>query len=241
MYNYRLGVDDGMKTKRIKMAYVTAFIVIVVIVFVTISIFILKSMRDSHATAVENYIYGSVDFKCDNVSMMLEKDVSAVEDFASFISDYKTLTETQVKIKLNAVASVVKGKRVILIDDSIVRGTTSGRIVKLLRDAGATEVHMRVSAPPFLNPCYYGTDIDSREHLIACHHTVEEISKIIGADSLGYLSIECAKKLAQHETGEPCDYCTACFGGEYPTDVPTEMYKNKFDQKISENKPNADK
>ncbi len=90
-----------MKTKRIKMAYVTAFIVIVVIVFVTISIFILKSMRDSHATAVENYIYGSVDFKCDNVSMMLEKDVSAVEDFASFISDYKTLTETQVKIKLN--------------------------------------------------------------------------------------------------------------------------------------------
>ena len=159
----------------------------------------------------------------------------------TFISPGQSAREDKVKIKLNAVASVVKGKRVILIDDSIVRGTTSGRIVKLLRDAGATEVHMRVSAPPFLNPCYYGTDIDSREHLIACHHTVEEISKIIGADSLGYLSIECAKKLAQHETGEPCDYCTACFGGEYPTDVPTEMYKNKFDQKISENKPNADK
>ena len=137
---------------------------------------------------------------------------------------------------------MVKGKRVVLIDDSIVRGTTSGRIVKLLREAGATEVHMRVSAPPFLNPCYYGTDIDSRDHLIACHHTVEEISKIIGADSLGYLSVDNAKKLAVHTGGcNDCGYCTACFSGEYPTDVPTEMYKDKFDKKISESKTETTK
>ena len=101
---------------------------------------------------------------------------------------------------------------------------------------------MRVSAPPFLNPCYYGTDIDSRDHLIACHHTVEEISKIIGADSLGYLSVDNAKKLAVH-TGDcgDCGYCTACFSGEYPTDVPTEMYKDKFDRKISESKTETTK
>ena len=93
------------------------------------------------------------------------------------------------RIKLNVISETRKGKRVVLIDDSIVRGTTSARIVKLLRDAGAKEVHMRVSAPPFLNPCYYGTDIDSRESLIACHHTVDEIAEIIGVDSLGYLDV----------------------------------------------------
>ena len=154
----------------------------------------------------------------------------------TFISPGQSSREDKVRIKLNAVASVVKGKRVVLIDDSIVRGTTSGRIVKLLREAGATEVHMRVSAPPFLNPCYYGTDIDSREHLIACHHSIKEISDIIGADSLGYLSVENAKKLAVHANGCECGYCTACFSGEYPTDIPTEMHKDKFDRKISESK-----
>ena len=157
----------------------------------------------------------------------------------TFISPGQSSREDKVRIKLNVVASVVKGKRVVLIDDSIVRGTTSGRIVKLLREAGATEVHMRVSAPPFLNPCYYGTDIDSRDHLIACHHTVEEISNIIGTNSLGYLSVESAKKLAVHANGCECGYCTACFSGEYPTDIPTEMYKDKFDRKISESKSEA--
>ena len=157
----------------------------------------------------------------------------------TFISPGQSSREDKVRIKLNVVASVVKGKRVVLIDDSIVRGTTSGRIVKLLREAGATEVHMRVSAPPFLNPCYYGTDIDSRDHLIACHHTVEEISDIIGTNSLGYLSVESAKKLAVHANGCECGYCTACFSGEYPTDIPTEMYKDKFDRKISESKSEA--
>ncbi len=158
----------------------------------------------------------------------------------TFISPGQSAREDKVRIKLNAVSSVVKGKRVVLIDDSIVRGTTSGRIVKLLREAGATEVHMRVSAPPFLNPCYYGTDIDSRDNLIACHHTVDEISEIIGTDSLGYLSVDNARKIAVQSTGchkDGCTgYCTACFNGEYPTEVPTEMHKDKFDQKISENK-----
>lgn len=98
----------------------------------------------------------------------------------TFISPGQTSRMDQVKIKLNVVKETVKDKRIILVDDSIVRGTTCGRIVKLLREAGAKEVHMRISAPPFLHPCYYGTDIDSQEHLIACHHSVEEIAKIIG-------------------------------------------------------------
>lgn len=136
----------------------------------------------------------------------------------TFISPGQSTREDKVRIKLNPISEVVKGKRVVLIDDSIVRGTTSERIVKLIRDAGATEVHMRVTAPPFLNPCYYGTDIDSRDSLIACHHTVEEIAKIIGVDSLGYLSIDSVKKIA----GGPDSnvYCTACFDGIYPTPEP---------------------
>ena len=121
------------------------------------------------------------------------------------------------RIKLNPISSAVRGKRVVIIDDSIVRGTTSARIVGLLREAGATEVHMRVSAPPFLHPCYFGTDIDSREHLIACDHTVEEIARIIGADSLGYLSVDSAHKLAN---GCACTFCDGCFTGRYPVPVP---------------------
>ena len=134
----------------------------------------------------------------------------------------------QVKIKLSAVESVVRDRRVVLIDDSIVRGTTSGRIVSLLRKAGAEEIHMRISAPPFLHPCYYGTDIDSQENLIACHHTVPEISKIIGADSLQFLPVEALWKLA----GKDC--CRACFDGRYPTKVPEGIVKNRFEQRLSE-------
>lgn len=137
----------------------------------------------------------------------------------------------KVKIKLNPIANVVNGKRVILIDDSIVRGTTSERIVKLLRDAGATEVHMRVSAPPFINPCYYGTDIDSKENLIACKYTIEEIAKKIGADSLGYLSLEGVKKIGY--VNEKSGFCTACFDGIYPTEIPTKTDKNRFERKIN--------
>ncbi len=150
----------------------------------------------------------------------------------TFISPGQKSREDKVKIKLNPISEVVKGKRVILIDDSIVRGTTSGRIVKLVRDAGATEVHMRVSAPPFTNPCYYGTDIDSKENLIACKHTIEEIAKIIGVDSLGYLNVDNVEKLAEgsHCTG----FCSACFNGKYPTEIPSKNSKNRFEMKISE-------
>ncbi|MDY5940518.1 MAG: amidophosphoribosyltransferase, partial [Eubacteriales bacterium] len=152
----------------------------------------------------------------------------------TFIAPGQQSREDKVRIKLNPISSAVRGKRVVMIDDSIVRGTTSARIVKLLRDAGAKEIHMRVSAPPFLNPCYYGTDIDSRENLIACKYTQEEIAKKIGVDSLGYLSVESVKQIAKgmHDTG----YCTACFDGQYPTEIPAAPMKNRFETKIHENK-----
>lgn len=134
----------------------------------------------------------------------------------------------KVKIKLSAVTSAVKDKRIVLIDDSIVRGTTSGRIVKLLRDAGAKEVHMRVSSPTFLHPCYYGTDIDSEENLIAANHSIPEICKMIGADSLGFLPTAELSTL----TGNS-EYCCACFTGDYPTEIPKNTNKNKFEGKLS--------
>ena len=149
----------------------------------------------------------------------------------TFISPGQSTRLDQVKIKLSAVEESVKGKKVVLIDDSIVRGTTCGRIVTLLREAGAEEIHMRISSPPFLNPCYYGTDIDTRENLIACNHSVEDIAKIIGADTLGYLPVSQLSLL----TGN-CDYCSACFNGDYPTEIPTDICKNRFEQKLSEAK-----
>ena len=136
-----------------------------------------------------------------------------------------------VKIKLAAVEESVKGKRVVLVDDSIVRGNTMGRVVKLLRDAGAKEVHVRISSPPFLHPCYYGTDIDSEEHLIACHHTISEIAEMIGADSLGYLPVE---RLGELCGGE--NFCSACFNGDYPTKVPTDTRKDRFEMRLSDRK-----
>ena len=120
-----------------------------------------------------------------------------------------------------------------MIDDSIVRGTTCARIVKLLRDAGAKEVHVRISSPPFVSPCYFGTDIDSKDNLIACRMTNEEICRYIGADSLGYLSVESVQKLAGNSD---CGFCTGCFSGSYPIEVPKEMPKDKFEYKISEHK-----
>lgn len=155
----------------------------------------------------------------------------------TFIAPGQKERENLVRIKLNTVADVIRGKRVVMVDDSIVRGTTSARIVKLIRDAGAKEVHMRVSAPPFTNPCYYGTDIDSRENLIACKHTVPEIAKIIGVDTLGFLSIESALQLAK---GAECSgYCAACFSGEYPTEVPAQADKDRFEKKLSDRKKEA--
>ena len=152
----------------------------------------------------------------------------------TFIAPGQKNREDKVRIKLNPIPDTVRGKRIVMIDDSIVRGTTSARIVNLLREAGASEIHMRVSAPPFLNPCYYGTDIDSRDNLIACKHSTDEIAEIIGVDSLGYLSIENVKQIAKGLNG--CGYCTACFDGVYPTEIPQTPLKNRFETKISENK-----
>ena len=151
----------------------------------------------------------------------------------TFISPTQDMRENEVNIKLNPIRSVVEGKRVVLIDDSIVRGTTCRRTIDLLRRAGAKEIHMRVSAPPFVSECYYGTDIDDKNKLIANHHTVEEIAEIIGVDSLGYLSIEDVVKLADNTQG---GFCTACFGGGYPTAVPQDSGKDRFECKISERK-----
>ena len=147
----------------------------------------------------------------------------------TFISPTQGERDDQVKIKLNPLRETVEGKRVVLIDDSIVRGTTSERIVRLLREAGAKEIHMRISSPPFMNPCYYGTDVDSRENLIACHKTIPEIAKLIGADSLGYLPLNCLKELVGHE-----GYCDACFSGRYATPVPVNVSKNRFEKRLSE-------
>ena len=130
----------------------------------------------------------------------------------TFIQGSQKQRENSVRIKLNAVTSTVKGKRVVLVDDSIVRGTTSARIIKLLRDAGAREVHFRVSAPPFKYPCYFGTDIPDQKLLVATGRTVDQINEIIGADTLGYLSTEHVVKLAPNAH---CGFCTACFTGEY--------------------------
>ncbi len=134
----------------------------------------------------------------------------------------------QVKIKLSAIEENVRGKSVVLVDDSIVRGTTSARIVKLLRDAGAREIHMRISSPPFLHPCYYGTDIDSEENLIACKHSISKIAEIIGTDTLGYLPVEELQSMIGNRF-----YCSACFDGRYPTPVPSDTRKDRFEQKLS--------
>ncbi len=147
----------------------------------------------------------------------------------TFISPEQNERLDKIRIKLSPIKNVIDGKRVVLIDDSIVRGTTSKRIVKLLRDAGAKEIHMRISAPPFLHPCYYGTDIDSEENLIACHHSMEEIADMIGVDSLGYLEVEKLSKLIDNN-----EYCAACFNGEYPTKIPTDLRKDRFEGKLSE-------
>ena len=125
-----------------------------------------------------------------------------------------------VKLKLNAVRSLLEGKRVILVDDSIVRGTTSRKIVRMIRNAGAKEVHMRISCPPTISPCFYGVDTPSKKELIAANKTIEEIREFIVADSLAYLSLEGLKKACAD--GEKTTYCSACYTGNYPTKVDVE-------------------
>lgn len=149
----------------------------------------------------------------------------------TFIQPSQAERTNSVKIKLNAVSDVVKGKRVVMIDDSMVRGTTSGRVVKLLREAGAKEVHVRFACPQFIAPCYFGTDIDSKENLIACKMTLPEICEHIGADTLGFLSVESVQKLAGNSD---CGFCTGCFTEKYPIEVPKEMPKDKFEFKIGD-------
>ncbi|MCI9360148.1 MAG: amidophosphoribosyltransferase [Hungatella sp.] len=141
----------------------------------------------------------------------------------TFIKPKQSNRVSAVRVKLNVLREAVAGKRVIMIDDSIVRGTTSHQIVRMLREAGAKEVHMRVTAPPFLYPCYFGTDIPSEDQLIASGKTVEEVCRLIGADSLGYLEM---RRLGEMAQGLPV--CTACFSGEYPIAPPKEDIRGEY-------------
>lgn len=144
----------------------------------------------------------------------------------TFIKPKQSVRESSVKIKLNVLKEVVKGKRVVMIDDSIVRGTTSERIVRMLKNAGATEVHVRISSPPFLYPCYFGTDIPSDDQLIAHNNTVDQICDMLGANSLGYLDVERLGEMLGSDMG----YCSACFTGDYPIEPPKEDIRGDFDQ-----------
>ena len=135
----------------------------------------------------------------------------------TFIEPSQSVRDFGVKLKLNAVRSLLQGKRIVLIDDSIVRGTTSKKIVRMIRSAGAKEVHMRISCPPTISPCYYGVDTPRKDQLIAANKTVEQIRDYIGVDSLAYLSLDGLKKACGD--GEKTTYCSACYSGKYPTDV----------------------
>ncbi len=143
----------------------------------------------------------------------------------TFIKPKQSSRESAVRVKLNVLEEAVRGKRVIMIDDSIVRGTTSDQIIQLLRNAGAKEVHVRISSPPFLWPCYFGTDVPVREQLIAYNRTVEDIRQIIGADSLAYLKVE---RLEQLVKGLPI--CKGCFTGKYPLEPPKEDIRGEYDK-----------
>lgn len=142
----------------------------------------------------------------------------------TFIKPKQSERESSVKIKLNVIEEVVRGKRIVMVDDSIVRGTTCANIIRMLKKAGATEVHVRISSPPFLYPCYFGTDVPSNEQLIAHSHTTEQIREMIGADSLGYMEIEKLKDMV----GE-LSYCDACFTGKYPMKVPGRDISQAFE------------
>ena len=147
----------------------------------------------------------------------------------TFIQPGQDKRERSVRLKLNALREAIQGKRVIMVDDSIVRGTTCARLIKLVRDAGAREVHLRISSPPFRYPCFFGTDIPDQELLLAHNRTVEEMRQIIGADTLGFLSLDAVRKIARD-----CrlGFCDACFTGEYPMEVPKQTDKNIFESEI---------
>jgi amidophosphoribosyltransferase len=134
----------------------------------------------------------------------------------TFIEPRQSIRDFGVKLKLNPVRRLLEGKRLVLVDDSIVRGTTSRKIVRMVREAGAVEVHVRISCPPTISPCYYGVDTPTREELIASQHSVEEIRQYIGADSLGYLSMEHLRDSVGDTEGK---FCTSCYTGVYPTEL----------------------
>ncbi len=142
----------------------------------------------------------------------------------TFIKPKQSQRESSVKIKLNVIEEVVRGKRIVMVDDSIVRGTTCANIIKMLKKAGATEVHVRISSPPFLYPCYFGTDVPSNEQLIAHSHTTEQIRELIGADSLGYMEIGKLRSMV-----DGLAYCDACFTGRYPMEVPGKDVSQAFE------------
>lgn len=147
----------------------------------------------------------------------------------TFIQPTQSERQNLVKIKLNVLADAVRGKRVVMVDDSIVRGTTIRDIVRMLKEAGALEVHVRISSPPFKYPCYFGTDVPSSQHLIACRMELDEIAKAIEADSLGYLSIEGVSKILP---GRSNGYCQGCFTGKYPMDVPEKDAREDDERRI---------
>ena len=153
----------------------------------------------------------------------------------TFIEPSQAIRNFGVKLKLNPVRELIKGKRVVLVDDSIVRGTTSRKLVRMVREAGAKEVHMRISCPPTISPCYYGVDTPTREELIASANSPEEIRKYLGADSLGYLSLPGLKHAVEDTKG---DFCTSCYTGVYPTDlvqleVPESAGVNKVAEEVT--------
>jgi len=141
----------------------------------------------------------------------------------TFIEPKQSIRDFGVKIKLNANSAIISGKSIVVVDDSIVRGTTSRKLVMMLRNAGAREVHLRISAPPTLSPCYYGVDTPSKDELIASKMTIEEIRQFIGVDSLGYLTLEGLYKAVGAKNG----FCDACFSGRYPVGVPAETASKK--------------
>ena len=149
----------------------------------------------------------------------------------TFIQNTQNKRKKLIALKLNPLKNSIKGKRIVLIDDSIVRGNTLAGIVKTLRKAGAKEIHLRIASPAFIDICYFGTDIDSKENLIANGRTVEEIRQIIGADTLEYLSIENLKEITKGCNMD--DFCMGCFTGKYPIEVPKEIKKDRFEEKIT--------
>ena len=146
----------------------------------------------------------------------------------TFIQNTQDTRRELVGLKLNPIKPSVKDKKIVLIDDSIVRGTTITKLIAVLKRAGAKEVHLRIAAPAFIDVCYFGTDIDNKEDLIMNNRTVEEVRKMIGADSLEYLSLESLKEITKD--CQVSNLCTGCFSGKYPIDVPKEINKKSFEE-----------